>query len=49
MKTYQITFIKDGEETIQNWYGYDEQGAISQCFLSNAQDGARELKVIEIK
>lgn len=48
MNTYKITFEVNGEEKTALWSGYTEQVAIAQCFLSEAQNGARELKVLEI-
>jgi hypothetical protein len=60
MKLYKITIEIDisnedsheykvyrGQNT-SNWSGYNEQTAIAQAFLYHAQNGARELKVIEI-
>ncbi len=49
MKLYLITLEVDKEEKEARWSGYSEQVAIAQCFLYEAQNGARELKVISIK
>lgn len=49
MNKYRITLEIDGEESVQIWDGYTEQVAIAQCFLSEAQNGARSLKVIDIE
>lgn len=48
MKNYSITLIVDQEETQTRSFGYTETVAIAQAFLSFAQQGARELKVLEI-
>lgn len=48
MKTYTITLLVDNEEKTSNWSHYNEQGAIAQCFLSEAQQGARNLEVLSI-
>lgn len=48
MKLYSITIESDGVEKQARWSGYGEQSAIAQCFLSEAQNGARSLKVLEI-
>ncbi len=49
MNTYKIIIEVDGQEKITSWSGYTEQVAIAQCFLHEAQQGARSLKVLEIK
>ncbi len=49
MKNYEMIVEVNGEEKTIRWSGYDEQVAIAQCFLSEAQQGARSLKVLEIK
>lgn len=52
MKTYSITLlvILEGipDEHVSRWCGWTEQVAIAQAFLSYAQRGARELKVLDI-
>lgn len=48
MNTYTITLLVDNEEKTSNWHGYTEQVAITQCFLYETQQGARELKVLSI-
>ena len=48
MNTYKITLEVDGIEKEAQWSGYTEQVAIAQCFLYEAQNGARSLKVLEI-
>lgn len=48
MNTYKITLKIDNIEKTENWSGYTEQVAISQCFLSWSQCGARKLEVLEI-
>jgi hypothetical protein len=48
MKLYKITVEIDGEEKTARWSGYTEQVAIAQCFLCEAQNGARAIKVLEI-
>lgn len=48
MRNYKITLLVDNEEVQVNSYGYTETVAISQVFLRYAQDGARELKVLDI-
>ena len=52
MKTYKITLELDlaeynGEHTA-NWSAHNEQQAIAQAALYYTQNGARELKVLEI-
>lgn len=52
MKSYKITMKTDdpvynGEHTT-NWSAYGEQQAIAQAMLYYAQNGSRELKVLEI-
>lgn len=49
MKSYRITATVDGEELTQNWSGYDEQVAIAQMMLYEAQQGARSIAVIEVQ
>ena len=49
MNTYKITFIADTGLRVETWSGYDEQTAISQCFLSATQGGARQLEVLSIE
>jgi hypothetical protein len=55
MNTYEIEMeVKvwgefTPENKIQRWSGYTEQVAIAQAFLSEAQQGAREIKIINIK
>lgn len=49
MQEFKITMAVDGEEQTSNWSGYGEQSAIAQAMLYYAQNGARNLKVIEIK
>lgn len=48
MNNYQIYLSVDDVERTEKWYGYDEKGAIAQCFLSNAQAGARKIEVLSI-
>ncbi len=48
MRTYNIVMMVNGEEKIQRWSGYGEQSAIAQAMLSEAQQGAREIKIIDI-
>jgi len=48
MQSYNITMLIDNEERTHLWSGYTEQGAIAQMMLYEAQNGARELKVINI-
>lgn len=48
MKLYSITVEVDGVEKTARWSGYTEQIAIAQCFLYEAQNGARSLKVLEV-
>lgn len=48
MKTYTIEMIVNGEEKVQRWSGYGEQSAIAQAMLSEAQQGARDIKIISI-
>jgi hypothetical protein len=49
MNLYQITVEVDGIDKTARWSGYTEQVAIAQCFLYEAQNGARSIKVIEIE
>ena len=48
MKTYSIIMTVNGEEKVSRWSGYGEQSAIAQAMLSEAQNGAREIKIITI-
>lgn len=49
MNTYKIEMVVNGEEKQSHWSGYTEQVAIAQAFLSEAQQGAREIKILSIK
>jgi hypothetical protein len=51
MENYLINFeVKrengDTENMQSRWSGYGEQSAIAQAFLYEAQNGAREIKVL---
>ena len=48
MNTYKIELEVNSEAKTSRWSGYTEQVAIAQCFLYEAQNGARELKVLSI-
>jgi hypothetical protein len=48
MNLYQITIEVDGIDKTARWSGYTAQMAIAQCFLYEAQNGARSIKVIII-
>ena len=48
MNTYNITIEVDDAEKTSRWCGYDEQVAIAQCFLHEAYQGARSIKVLGI-
>ena len=48
MKLYNITIEVDRVEKKARWSGYNEQSAIAQCFLYEAHNGARSIKVLEI-
>ena len=49
MNKYEITMLVDEVECSHLWSGYTEQGAIAQMMLYEAQNGARSLKVLDIK
>lgn len=48
MNLYEIIAEVDGEDKRARWSGYTEQMAIAQCFLYEAQNGARSIKLIEV-
>lgn len=48
MKLYKITIEIDGMEKVARWSGYNDQCAIAQCFLFEAQNGALNIKVLEV-
>lgn len=48
METFNIEMEVNGEYKKSRWDGYTEQVAIAQAFLSEAQSGAREIKVLSI-
>lgn len=48
MNNYKIEIEINGEQKTVRWSGHTEQVAIAQCFLSEAQQGARDIKVLSI-
>lgn len=49
MEYFKIEMEVNGEYKNSRWNGYGEQSAIAQCMLYEAQNGAREIKILEIK
>ena len=48
METFKIEMMVNGDEKTSRWSGYGEQSAIAQAMLYEAQNGAREIKILSI-